>query len=95
MQAAVEAREGPLRILAVTVLTSYDNRDLKAAGYAASVRRLAAGAPRRRARSGSTGSFARPEEAATLRAIVGAELALVTPGIRPHRQRQAAIRNAS
>ena len=43
MQAAVEAREGPLRILAVTVLTSYDNRDLKAAGYAASVPELAAG----------------------------------------------------
>ena len=33
MQAAVEAREGGLRILAVTVLTSYDDSDLKAAGY--------------------------------------------------------------
>ena len=33
MKAAVEAREGDLRILAVTVLTSYDDRDLAAAGY--------------------------------------------------------------
>src|SRR5271169_4895822 len=32
MQAAMEAREGALRILAVTVLTSYNDNDLKAAG---------------------------------------------------------------
>src|ERR1700728_3960416 len=38
MQAAVAAREGDLRILAVTVLTSYDDGDLKAAGYDASVK---------------------------------------------------------
>src|SRR6201989_754513 len=37
MQAAVEARAGSLRILAVTVLTSYDDSDLKAAGYGTSV----------------------------------------------------------
>ena len=42
MKAAVEAREGDLRILAVTVLTSYDDADLKAAGYATSVRDLVA-----------------------------------------------------
>src|SRR5580700_444274 len=42
MQAAVDAREAGLRILAVTVLTSYDDNDLKAAGYDASVRSLAA-----------------------------------------------------
>src|SRR6202521_1388193 len=33
MKAAVEARSGALRILAVTVLTSYDDADLAAAGY--------------------------------------------------------------
>src|ERR1700691_5158636 len=42
MQAAVEARAGDLRILAVTVLTSYDDRDLKAAGYDAPVKNLVA-----------------------------------------------------
>ena len=34
MKAAVEARGDRLRILAVTVLTSYDDADLAAAGYA-------------------------------------------------------------
>src|ERR1700728_3272115 len=42
MKAAVDAREGGLRILAVTVLTSYDDNDLAAAGYDRSVRKLAA-----------------------------------------------------
>src|SRR5262245_37262485 len=42
MQAAVEASEGALRILGVTVLTSYDDSDLKAAGYGTSVKALVA-----------------------------------------------------
>ena len=42
MKAAVEARAGGLRILAVTVLTSYDDSDLAAAGYDRTVRTLAA-----------------------------------------------------
>ena len=83
MQAAVEAREGPLRILAVTVLTSYDNRDLKAAGYAASVPELAAGRAAKAREIGVDGIVCSAEEAARLRAIIGPNLALVTPGIRP------------
>ena len=42
MKAAVEARQGDLRILAVTVLTSYDDADLATAGYRASVAELVA-----------------------------------------------------
>ncbi|HLA21807.1 MAG TPA: orotidine-5'-phosphate decarboxylase, partial [Pseudolabrys sp.] len=43
MKAAVEGRKGSkLRILAVTVLTSYDDADLAAAGYDMSVGELAA-----------------------------------------------------
>ena len=42
MKAAVEAREGDLRILAVTVLTSYDDADLAAAGYDFTVPELVA-----------------------------------------------------
>ena len=83
MQAAVEAREGPLRILAVTVLTSYDNRDLKAAGYAASVPELATGRAAQAREIGVDGIVCSAAEAARLRAIVGTQLALVTPGIRP------------
>jgi orotidine-5'-phosphate decarboxylase len=83
MQAAVEARESPLRIIAVTVLTSYDDRDLKAAGYAASVPELAAERAAQAREIGVDGVVCSAEEVARLRAIVGSKLALVTPGIRP------------
>jgi len=83
MRAAVEAREGGLRILAVTVLTSCDDADLKAAGYAAGVRELAAKRAAQARDLGADGLVCSPEEAANLRAIVGDKMALVTPGIRP------------
>src|SRR3984885_7112785 len=83
MKAAAQAREGGLRILAVTVLTSYDDADLKAAGYGASVRDLVARRARQALELGIDGLVCSPEEVANLRAIVGDKLALVTPGIRP------------
>jgi orotidine-5'-phosphate decarboxylase len=83
MQAAVDAREAGLRILAVTVLTSYDDNDLKAAGYDASVRGLAASRAAQARAIGVDGLVCSAEEAAALRAIAGPEMALVTPGIRP------------
>jgi orotidine-5'-phosphate decarboxylase len=83
MQAAVEAREGGLRILAVTVLTSYDDSDLKAAGYDASIRTLVAGRAEQARVLGVDGLVCSPEEAATVRPIAGADMVLVTPGIRP------------
>jgi orotidine-5'-phosphate decarboxylase len=83
MQAAVEAREGGLRILAVTVLTSYDDDDLKAAGYDASVKALVAGRAEQARVLGVDGLVCSPEEAANVRTIVGAGMTLVTPGIRP------------
>ena len=57
MKAAVEAR-GLLRILAVTVLTSYDDADLAAAGYDFTVSELGRSAPRRPATSAFTAWFA-------------------------------------
>ena len=83
MQAAVQAREGNLRILAVTVLTSFDDADLKAAGYAATVAELVARRAAQAREIGVDGVVCSPEEAANLRAIVGDRLCLVTPGIRP------------
>ena len=83
MQAAIQARGGGLRILAVTVLTSYNDDDLKAAGYAAGVRELAAKRAAQARDLGVDGLVCSPEETANLRAIVGNKLALVTPGIRP------------
>jgi orotidine-5'-phosphate decarboxylase len=83
MQAAVQAREGNLRILAVTVLTSFDDADLKAAGYASTVPELVARRAAQARDIGVDGLVCSPEEAAKVRAIVGDKLCLVTPGIRP------------
>jgi len=83
MQAAVEAREGKLRILAVTVLTSSNDADLKAAGYGRTVQELVAQRAAQARDIGVDGLVCSPEEAARVRGIVGTKLALVTPGIRP------------
>ncbi|MGA3309796.1 MAG: orotidine-5'-phosphate decarboxylase [Xanthobacteraceae bacterium] len=83
MKAAVEARQAPLRILAVTVLTSYDDADLAAAGYDFTVRELVAERAAQARDIGVDGLVCPAEEAANLRSIVGAKMVLVTPGIRP------------
>jgi orotidine-5'-phosphate decarboxylase len=83
MQAAVAAREGDLRILAVTVLTSYNDHDLTAAGYDTSVNALAAARAAQARAIGVDGVVCSAEEASALRPIVGPKMALVTPGIRP------------
>src|ERR1700738_765892 len=82
MQAAVEARGGMLRILGVTVLTSYDDNDLQVAGYETSVKALVARRAEQARALGIDGLVCSPEEAANVRAIAVAGMALVTPGIR-------------
>jgi orotidine-5'-phosphate decarboxylase len=83
MKAAVEAREGPLHILAVTVLTSYDDADLAAAGYDFTVPELVAERAAQARDIGVDGLVCSAEEAANLRPLVGPKMTLVTPGIRP------------
>jgi orotidine-5'-phosphate decarboxylase len=83
MKAAVDAREAGLRILAVTVLTSHDDRDLLAAGYDTTVSALVARRAEQARDIGVDGLVCSGEEVAKLRTIAGAKLALVTPGIRP------------
>jgi len=83
MKAAVEAREGDLRILAVTVLTSYDDADLAAAGYDFTVPELVAERAAQARDIGVDGLVCAAAEAAKVRSIVGGKLDLVTPGIRP------------
>jgi orotidine-5'-phosphate decarboxylase len=84
MRAAVEARgDSGLRILAVTVLTSYDDADLAASGYDFTVAELV---PERAAQArdiGVDGLVCSAEEAARLRPILRPSMVLVTPGIRP------------
>jgi len=83
MAAAVAARQGDLRILAVTVLTSYNDGDLAAAGYDTTVKALAAARAAQARDIGVDGLVCSAAEAAELRGIVGVNMALVTPGIRP------------
>jgi orotidine-5'-phosphate decarboxylase len=83
MQAAAQAREGDLRILAVSVLTSYSDADLAAAGYACTVGELVAQRAAQARDIGIDGLVCAATEAASVRSIVGAKLALVMPGIRP------------
>jgi orotidine-5'-phosphate decarboxylase len=84
MHAAVEARaDTDLRILAVTVLTSYDDADLAAAGYDFTVPELVAERAAQARDIGVDGLVCSAEEAGNLRPIVGGSMALVTPGIRP------------
>src|SRR3954469_4958076 len=84
MKAAVEARAGSsLKILAVTVLTSYDDGDLHAAGYRLGVSDLVEARAQQAQVLGVDGLVCSPAEAASLRKIVGHQISLVTPGIRP------------
>ncbi len=84
MKAAVEGRAGSsLKILAVTVLTSYDDGDLHAAGYRLGVSDLVEARAQQAQVLGVDGLVCSPEEAADLRKIVGHQMHLVTPGVRP------------
>jgi orotidine-5'-phosphate decarboxylase len=84
MQAAVEGRGNyGLKILAVTVLTSYNETDLQEAGYRHTIADLVANRARQAKALGVDGLVCSPEEVAALRAIVGDQMSLVTPGIRP------------
>jgi orotidine-5'-phosphate decarboxylase len=84
MRAAVAGASGSgLKLLAVTVLTSSDDADLAEAGYALSVKALAARRGAQAKAAKVDGLVASAEEVAALRAALGREIILATPGIRP------------
>lgn len=84
MRAAAMAAEGSgLRILAVTVLTSWDEADAQAAGYAAPIAELVARRADQALEAGVHGLILSPAEVGAMRARVGASLELITPGVRP------------
>jgi orotidine-5'-phosphate decarboxylase len=82
LRAAVEAAPDT-RIVAVTVLTSLGDDDLEAIGMAGPVRdavlRLAVLA----VEAGARGLVCSPREVADVRAEVGPDITLITPGVRP------------
>jgi len=85
MQAAAEAAGaivGAPRLLAVTVLTSMDAAELAGVGVNASAAEQVMRLARLARASGIDGMVCSPEEVAALRADLGSEVMLVTPGIR-------------
>ena len=84
MRAAVAGKgSSPLKILAVTVLTSYDDRDAAEAGYAGSVFDLVAEKSAQARDIGIDGIVCAATEAERVRGIIGPDRLIVTPGIRP------------
>jgi orotidine-5'-phosphate decarboxylase len=77
------AGEEGLRLLAVTVMTSYDDADLREAGYALGVTELAALRATQAKELGVDGLILSPLEIGPIRARVGPNMLLVTPGVRP------------
>ncbi|SDP35597.1 orotidine-5'-phosphate decarboxylase [Phyllobacterium sp. YR620] len=84
MRAAVEAARGSdLCLLGVTVLTSMDQQDLVNAGYEHDPHTLVLIRAEQAFNAGMGGIVCAATEAEAVRKVVGPELAIVTPGIRP------------
>ena len=82
MEAAVREK-GATKILAVTVLTSFDERDLAEMGSTRSVEELVLARARGAADTGCDGVIASGLEAKSLKREFNERLLVVTPGIRP------------
>lgn len=86
LRAATEAAASlarPPRLLAVTVLTSMDERELSAIGVGSAPREQVLRLAGQAWQAGIRGLVASPLEASMLREELGPSLHLVTPGIRP------------
>lgn len=85
MRSAVKAAEGSgLTLLGVTVLTSMDGDDLLEAGYASSnPADLVEIRAKQAFEAGMGGVVCSAQEAKVVRSIIGPDMAIVTPGIRP------------
>lgn len=82
MEAAAREK-GNVKILAVTVLTSFDARSIADMGYAGSVEDLVLQRARAALDSGCDGVIASGLEAPKIKAAFGARLLVVVPGVRP------------
>jgi orotidine-5'-phosphate decarboxylase len=72
-----------LKILAVTVLTSFNDQDLKDIGFAMPLEELVLRRAKQARDLGCDGVIASGHEAQKIRAAVGPEMLIITPGIRP------------
>jgi orotidine-5'-phosphate decarboxylase len=83
MRAAVEGRgESNVKLLAVTVLTSFDQEDLADLGYPVSISDLVELRVKKALESGIDGAVCSPLEVARVRRVGGPELTIVVPGVR-------------
>jgi orotidine-5'-phosphate decarboxylase len=80
---AAAAEKGALKILAVTVLTSFDKRDLDEMGSTRTVEELVLARAKGAAETGCDGVISSGMEAPALKKAFGSRLLVVTPGIRP------------
>jgi orotidine-5'-phosphate decarboxylase len=84
MRGAVEGKgEAAMKLLAVTALTSYDDGDLRDAGYGLAVRDLVRMRAEQARTAGIDGIVCSAAEAAIVRDVIGRDMVIVTPGIRP------------
>jgi orotidine-5'-phosphate decarboxylase len=83
MRAAVEGRGGSaLKLLGVTVLTSWNEEDLRVDGNECDLSTLVMARACHAKGAGMDGVVASPLEAAALRKALGPEMLIVTPGVR-------------
>jgi orotidine-5'-phosphate decarboxylase len=88
MEAAAREK-GAMKILAVTVLTSFDQRDLKELETTKTVEQLVLARAKGAAETGCDGVIASGLEAKALKAEFKERLLVVTPGIRPAENKPA------
>lgn len=83
MEAAAAAKSGPLKVLAVTALTSLDRGDLDDLGFQCDVGELVLSRAKRALAAGCDGVVSSGHEVSRLKQEIGPRLVCVTPGIRP------------
>lgn len=84
MASAVRGRgRSGLKVLAVTVLTSLSDEDLREVGYVDGARALVERRIHRAIHAGCDGVVASPHEADLARSLGGKDFLVVTPGVRP------------
>lgn len=83
VRAAAEGRgDAPLKLLAVTVLTSLDESDIRAEGFAMTVPELVELRVRESRNAGADGLICSPLEVSRVKDLAGPGALLVTPGVR-------------
>jgi len=87
LRAAVKEKNG-VKILAVTVLTSLDQKDIEDLGFQTDIETLVLSRAQRALQSGCDGVISSGREAARLRTDLGDRFLIVVPGIRPVENRE-------